>query len=163
MYAVFTTDGNLKGLIPNKKQVPLFLKERKGFRYKIIKVEKETIQSMKDRGIFVENHTLDVTGNYAKLVFGYEVEQASKIVDERVFAIHDLNNRLSALIPYVKLKDSQLFEVAKLIEFLDEMIGDLTLDETCVMVEDYFNMDMALDEIIKLDITPSKPIDIRTI
>lgn len=163
MYAVFTTSGKFKGLIPNKKQVPIFIKERKPYRYRIVKLTKETVQSMKERNIFVENYTVDISGNYEKVVFGYEVEQALKIIDERLYAMNNLNNRLASLIPFVKLKDPQLFEVAKLIELFDEMMGDLTMDETCVMVEDYFDMNMALDEIIKLDITPSKPIDIRTI
>lgn len=145
IYLIFKR-GKFFAFTANKKILKKFLKQRRD-TFNIEKVDKNILEKiMNSNEFYLKN--LSYYKLYDLVLTEEELIFARKVGEERLIELIAVVNKLRQLLRFIKMENSEKFELEKFFEFVDMIDEDLDSDESCVFLEDYFDIKSILLNLI---------------
>jgi len=148
MYLIFRRD-KFVGYTEEKKILKRFLKERPN-KYSVQEVDPRILSEQFKTSNDFHIMELSVYDHYGKVLCEQDLMDLSIIGRDRLRNIMESTKELLNELEFVKLSIEEKIIVSKLFSLFNRMEEDLTTPESCVFVEDYFNMDSIIDLLFAL-------------
>lgn len=137
VYLIFK-NGKLIAFTEHKKHVKKFIKQR-GDKFTIEKVYKNDLEKLLNINRFYMKK-LSYYEHYELVLTEEELAYAHEIGEDRLIEIVGIVHKLRQLLKFVKMEKSERFEIEKYFEIIDMIEEDLKSEESCVFLEDYFDI-----------------------
>ena len=145
IYLIFKR-GKFFSFTDDKKILKKFLKQRRE-TFNIEKVDKNILEKIMNSNEFYLKK-LSYYKLYDLVLTEEELIFARKVGEERLIELIAVVNKLRQLLRFIKMENSEKFELEKFFEFVDMIDEDLDSEEPCVFLEDYFDIKSILLNLI---------------
>ena len=137
IYLIFKR-GKFFAFTDDKKVLKKFIKQR-GDKFTIEKVDKNELEKIiNNNGFYMKK--LSYYEHYDLVLTEEELAYAHEVGEDRLTELIGIVHKLRQLLKFVKMEKSEIFEIEKFFEFVDMIDDDLNSDESCVFLEDYFDI-----------------------
>jgi hypothetical protein len=137
------------GHTKDKKILKRFLKERKT-KYRVEEIEDQLLESEFKNSDEFALRELQLYEHYKKVLCQQDLMDITYVGNDRLIAIIDQMKLVRKELKSVRLDNKEDQIVQGFFELVIDIKEDLQDPETCVFVEDYFNMDSIIDLIISM-------------